>query len=717
MTRSVPGSLLLLTLAGALRLSAAAAPSKKPLTFGAFFHAVDISAVKMAPDGNAVVIGTRRADYAHNRFRSDLWIYRMGSGGRGGELLPLADSGHDSAPQWSPDGRWVAFLSDRAKHGAQLYVVHARGGSPDLLTYAAGGVHSYAWSANSRLLYYAATQPLTKAQKKAHQRKWRDVRRYMRDRRSDNIYRVWLPPATEFSSVPPRHSRVDHFIAHTPWRVAQMLATADGHELIYNTCARRGPIYITGTDGYKKHEIYEVNLAAGNRTRQLTHNQALEGGLRLAPDGRGLFFIANTNIPGVYGDLSGRIFYQPLAGGNPTRLAPGYGGTFRDFALSPGGRVVSTGQSGVEVPIYSVTRQAAQTLTTAPGTYQALSIARHARRMAFVYSTLTSPVEVYLANDYRHPAAARMITHFNDFLAARRLPRGRSVSWRADDGTRIQGMLIFPPGKFNARHLPLFVLIHGGPEDADVNHWEADWYQWASLAASNGWLVFEPNYRGSSGYGDAFMHRIVPHIVSRPGKDILEGVQSLLRAGWADPKHMAVGGYSYGGYMTDWLITQTTEFHAAVTGAGAIENTANWGNDDLNYDDTWYLDGLPWQNEAIYNSEAAIWQMAKVKTPTQIVMGTADQRVSTCEDFLLDRALRAVGVPTEMLMFPGEHHGLGNNPWHGRIKVREELKWLAHYAGPTAMRRRERRQYLREVKARAKQRPAVNNSRRNQRRG
>ncbi len=679
-------------------LAAAPHASAPRLTLQAFFHAVSISAVKMSPNGKAVAIGTRRPDYAHNRFRSDLWIYRIQ--GNGGELMPLAVSGHDFAPQWSPDGRWVAFLSDRAHHGPQLYVIAARGGSPDLVTYAAGGVHAFAWAADSRRLYYASRQPRSKKQKQQHKRIWHDVRRYMRDRRSDNLYEVTVPAPANFSTFPPKHSRVDQFIAHTPWRVEQLLATPDGRDLIYLSCARRGPIFITGTNGYKKHEIYVVRLtAAGHRTRQLTHNQALEGGLHLAPGGRGLYFTTNSDIPGPYGDLSGRIYYQPLSGGNPMRLAPAYGGSFIHVTLSPGGHVIATGQKGVQVPLYQVSRGAATAISSTAGDYQAPSIARHSRRLAFLYSTLNSPIEVYLADDYRHPQAARPITHFNAFLANDRLPRGHAFSWRADDGTRIQGMLVFPPGHYDARHLPLLVLIHGGPEDADVNHWEADWYQWASLAASRGWLVFEPNYRGSSGYGDAFMRRIVPHIVSRPGKDILEGVQALIRAGYVNRKHMAIGGYSYGGYMTDWLITQTAEFRAAVTGAGAIENTANWGNDDLNYDDTWYLAGLPWQNEAIYNSEAAIWQMAKVKTPTQIVMGTADKRVSTCEDFLLDRALRAVGVPTQMLMFPGEHHGLGNNPWHGRIKVREGLKWLAHWAGTASMRRTEKRLYAQEVQA------------------
>ena len=500
--------------------------------------------------------------------------------------------------------------------------------------------------------------------------------------RSDNLYEVQLPTASKFSTVAPKHSFEGTLVAHTPRRVEEMVLSPDGHRLIYLSCERQGPIYITGSDAYKKHQVFTVDLAApGHPIHQLLQEEALARNLRLAPNGQRLYFEAGSNIPGPYGDLSHRIFYEPLSGGLPTRLAPSYAGSFESYALVPAGQVVSAGQYHAEVPLYEVTREGQTQLPSRSGEYQDLSMGRSSQRLAFVYSALTSPSEVYLAADWRHPDKAVAITHFNDSLARLALPRGHSIWWTADDGVRVEGMLIFPPGKYDAKNLPMFVLIHGGPEDADVNHWEADWYQWGSLAASQGWLVFEPNYRGSSGYGDPFMSRIVPHIVSRPGKDILEGVQAVIHAGYADRTHMAIGGYSYGGYMTDWLITQTTEFKAAVTGAGAIENTANWGNDDLSYDDTYYLHGLPWQNEKDYNEQAAIWQMAKVKTPTHIVFGLDDHRVSTCEDYLLDRALRAVGVPTEMLMFPGEHHGLGKDPWHGRIKVREELKWIRKWTG------------------------------------
>ena len=271
-------------------------------------------------------------------------------------------------------------------------------------------------------------------------------------------------------------------------------------------------------------------------------------------------------------------------------------------------------------------------------------MARHATPNLFAAALPEIRLYLFLSGQARRNLSCRHaptnstkptpITSFNKLLTERDLPQGKPYHWKADDGTTVEGMLIYPPGKFEAKHLPMFTLIHGGPADADGNHFEADWYQWAALAATNGWLVFEPNYRGSTGYGDKFLMQIVPVIVSRPGKDILEGVDALVKDGIADPDHLTIGGYSYGGYMTNWLITQTTRFKAAVTGAGAVEHVGNWGNDDTTYDDAYFLGGRPWEAPQRYHDEAAIFQIDKVKTPTHMVAGADDIRVAVLEDYL-----------------------------------------------------------------------------------
>ena len=353
------------------------------------------------------------------------------------------------------------------------------------------------------------------------------------------------------------------------------------------------------------------------------------------------------------------------------------------YAVGAKGAVLFNGRTGTEVQNYIQQNPEARSSNQAglPGTYESIATAMNSPRVAFVYSSIENPTEVYIADSSDKLQAARPITSFNKWFTERDLPKAKPYRWTADDGTSVEGMLMYPPGKFEARSLPMFVFIHGGPADADGNHFEGDWYQWDRLAATQGWLVFEPNYRGSSGYGDKFLSGIVPEIVSRPGKDILEGVDALVKDGIADPNRLAIGGYSYGGYMTNWLITQTTRFKAAVTGAGAVEHVSNWGNDDTTFDDAYFLGGLPWEAQQRYHDEAAIFQIDKVKTPTHMVAGSDDIRVAVGEDYLLDHALHVLGVPSTLLVFPGEGHSLTKNPWHGKIKVREELKWLQKYGG------------------------------------
>jgi dipeptidyl aminopeptidase/acylaminoacyl peptidase len=643
---------------------AAAQTSNPLLTLDEFFNAVDIRSVRISPDGRAVAIETSRADWDANRFRSDLWLYRDEAGGA---LVQLTQSGHDRDPQWSPDGRWIAFLSDRdstekAEKPDQVYVIALRGGEAVPVTRGDEKVHAFAWSADSRQIYFATRKPWSKDQQEAYQKEWKDVVQFREAERGDIISRIQVGTA----NVCP--------VADTPWRVKQLAASPDGKSLAFLTDSRS-----EREETLDAYGIYTVD-AAGGQARQVVRRQAILESMRWAPDSRHIFFsFVNGSVEGNYQDAQPRVYWvdtqdaaAPLA-----RWAAAFPGAITGYTATPEGGLLAAGRLGTEVQVYTAASPSGDFVKQAglPGTYERPSAAAHASRVAFVHSTLQQPAEVYLAErgDLAH---ARPITAFNRLFTERALPEGRPYRWTAGDGVQVEGMLIYPPGKSGARHLPMLTLIHGGPADADGNHFEADWYQWGALAATRGWLVFEPNYRGSVGYGDRFTLGIVPKIVSKPGRDILEGVDALVKDGIADPDRLTVGGYSYGGYMTNWLITQTTRFKAAVTGAGAVEHVANWGNDDTTFDDAYFLGGLPWEAQQNYNDEAAIWQVGKVNTPTHIVGGADDIRVYVGENYLLERALHARGVPVKLLIFPGEGHGLGKNPWHGKIKVREELKWL-----------------------------------------
>jgi dipeptidyl aminopeptidase/acylaminoacyl peptidase len=683
--------------------------AKPKLTLDEFFDSVGFTAVKVSPDGDAVVVATEKADWEQQIFRKDLWLYQIA--GNSGSLSQLTQSGHDSHPQWSPDGQWVAFLSerklasgkggdagdDKEKEIAQLFLISPHGGEAFAITSGEDEVHAFAWSADSKVIYFATRQPWTKQQNDDHKKDWKDVVLFRGDERGDVIFRIRLDdalarhaaiggkelPVTEKDSGATPGAEA---IARMPLRIDQLTTSHDGSRLalVSSSVSQR-------QEKVEDIELYLVNLANPSLEvppTRLTHNHAVELNLEWAPDNRHLFFQINLgSAEAKYEDPQPRLYWVDSGSSEVQRWFADYDGEVVQYTPMPDGSVLCACRMGTEVQIYFQASPKAASVKRDgwAGRYElpasSLSLSPHSPRIAFVHSTIEQPTEVYIADGPDKLSQARPITAFNRLFTERDLPKAKPYRWKSYDGTPVEGMLMYPPGKFETKNLPMFVFIHGGPQDADGNHFEADWYQWDRLAATQGWLVFEPNYRGSTGYGDKFALGIIPEIVSRPGKDILTGVDALVKDGIADPSQLAVGGYSYGGYMTNWLITQTTRFKAAVTGAGAVEHVANWGNDDTTMDDAYFLGGLPWETADRYRSEAAIYQINKVRTPTHMVGGADDIRVSVLEDYLLDRALHELNVPSELLIFPGEGHSLAKNPWHGKIKVREELKWLAKYGG------------------------------------
>jgi dipeptidyl aminopeptidase/acylaminoacyl peptidase len=673
----------------------------KPLiTLDEFMNATEIHDARISPDGSAAVIATVAPDWQQNRFKDELWLWTRSSG----TVSALTHSGHDSSPRWSPDGRYIAFQSDRSvtdgekgeedkdkDETSRIWLISANGGEAFPLYREKLDVHAFAWSPDSSSITFSTTDPLAKDQDDARKAEWKDVIRWREQERGDVLLALPIDVAIKASTKTPephqdakapadrpQYPTGSSVITHSAFEIVEIVPSPQGEQIAFET----GPVSHRLEDPAQS-ELFLVS-AKGAEARQLTHNQGLEDHLSWTPSGRSIDVLiraAGGSIEGPYQDVQGRVYSIDLQSGQATRLGGDFTGSWEELAVTSDGKVIAAGLTGIDQHLYRIEGAKFESIATVAGTYAQLNASHHSAAVLFTHSSVTEPTQVYVAASLAELNGAKPVTALNPVFGERAPVEWRPYRWKSSDGIDVEGVLIYPPGKKDAQHLRMLTLIHGGPAGADGDRFGADWYDWATLAASNGWLVFRPNYRGSTGYGDAFMLGIMPHLVSAPGRDILTGVDALVKDGIADPDHLTIGGYSYGGYMTNWIITQSPRFKAAVTGAGAVEHAANWGNDDLTWDDAWYLSGTPWEKPELYQSEAALFQMNKVTTPTHIVGGNADDRVSYFEQVVLERALSRLNVPHALLVFPGENHPLDKNPWHGYIKVREELKWLAKYGG------------------------------------
>jgi dipeptidyl aminopeptidase/acylaminoacyl peptidase len=679
--------------------------SPKPtITLDEYLNTTEIVGASLAPDASAAVIETETPDWKASIYRHDLWVWTAQAG-----LKPLTHSGTDEQPHWSPDGKWIAFVSDRAPAGSEdgdadaentkcsrIWLISASGGEALPLYREKLDVHTFAWSPDSSAIYLSAKSPLTHDEEDAQKDDWKDVVRWREQYRGDILLKLAVAPAlaraiaVSPANEAPTAAKADaepssklaagaETIAKSNLAISEIAPSPDGKRVAFLT----EPIH-KRIESPADYEVYMVAVNGG-ASRQITHNEAVESNIRWSPDGRWIHFSVNAaagSLEGKYRDVQGRLYRLDPATGKTERLGTSFDGSLDQYTLLPDGRELALGLKGTETQVYLIDGEKANKLPAIPGSYAGLEASQASNAILLRLSTINDPQQVYLAADPLQADRLKKLTSFNPVFGERAQPEWQPYTWKSDDGQMVEGVLMFPPGKKGAKHLRMITLIHGGPADADGNRFGADWYDWATLAADRGWLVFRPNYRGSTGYGDEFMLGIEPHLVSKPGRDILAGIDALVKDGYADPNHLAIGGYSYGGYMTNWLITQTTRFKSAVTGAGAVEHAANWGNDDETWDDAWYLGGRPWENPTLYQDEAALFHFDKVKTPTHLVQGGADIRVSYLEGETMERALESLGIPHTFLVFPGEGHGLDKNPWHGYIKLREELKWLEKYDKP-----------------------------------
>ncbi|UJR16624.1 hypothetical protein I4U23_003524 [Adineta vaga] len=637
--------------------------SKSTLTLDTFSDYTNFRSLSLSPNGEHLLVHTKRPAWNSNSFQNSLWLYQTAERQR----KLLTDQLYESVkPQWSPSGSRVAFLLkyiltqnriDSRQIQQSIYVYSIESETTTIVRIGTDFPLAMAWAENDSALYYA-----TMIFNTTEDPEWKDVQQY-RATPTCIIRRITINNSTSSSPTD---------IVHLPFLIGELLYSSSKRKLFFTSVSS----VLENTDML---QIYSIDLEKRSAPIKLTNDQSMKQNLQFTTDQKRIVFhifsLSTSNT------TQQRLYSLHVDTGLVERWGSDFNGNILKYTTKSNGGIYFLGQLGTNVQIYSQTSPDNTSLCHRgfDGSYQLIASSA-TNSIAFVFTSFSKAQEVYFIHDITQLNTTEAITSENRQYEQIELPQCQVYQWiNGDDQRTIEGLLWYPPGKFQDKNLPLLVLIHGGPNDASSNHFIGSWYTWAPMAASEGWLVFEPNYRGSTGYGDQFLNEIRSRPLSRPGADILFGVDRLIEDGIVDRTKLSIGGYSYGGFLTNWLITQTTRFNAALSGAGAVEQVSYWGMTDLPviFDDI--FGGFPWVTPQTYQTESAIYQLHKIRTPTHIVSGNNDVRVPVSQSRILERGLHYLGVPVQLLLLPYEGHLLDFNPWHAKIKIREELKWLHLY--------------------------------------
>jgi dipeptidyl aminopeptidase/acylaminoacyl peptidase len=629
--------------------------------------------VRVSPNGRHVAFIVKTNDFEKDREDIAIWLADPGRPGSEPVRVTRQPGGYSSL-QWSPDNRLLSFLwTDEATGASQIHVLDpAGGGEPRRLTDPerfGDGIFAYEWLPDgSGVLFLARDEPDEAALAEARRVRelYGDVRRLPGPRPESALYRLRVSPS------PGRAERV----AELPFEIAGGLAVSpDG-----------GWAAISGFDRselLKTSEVLVLPLGPQAVAPRQTRNLAWEEIVVWAgadpivakvgeegPDGR--FVLTEAHLHRL--DSAGRL----------TPAAPDLQGYVLQIVPLADGSVLTTTSVSTRIRVSKVEPSTgrATRLYEHPGWLFALSASRDGGRVAFVASDSRHFPEVYVADGLDSLGKARPLTSFNAARNRGPLPEIEVVSWDNGEGDKVEGVLFWPPGRKGEKGLPLIVDLHGGP--ISVARTEAvalfgAFMSYPALLASRGFLVLNPNYRGSAGRGDTFARAVQERHCSRPATDVITGAESLIARGWADRNRAGIIGYSYGGVVTNCTITRTDLFRAAATGAGSWDNLSRVVGSQRggSWAETFYGGKLPWEAFDLYWEESPVSRANRVRTPTLAIAGDRDG-TAPAQAQALFWSLSAAGTPVELLLFPGEGH-VFRKPSHKLTKVRAEISWLEHH--------------------------------------
>jgi dipeptidyl aminopeptidase/acylaminoacyl peptidase len=631
----------------------------------------------VAPDGSAAAYTENRWGEGKKGRSSDLWV--VATAGGGAQRLTFDGFGGGGVT-WSADAKWLYFLGrDKAGREApprdgttQVWRLPAAGGTPVAMTRAAKGVDAFELSPDGKALYYAVGSEKTDEAWGALLEKYDDLH-----------YGHGVTELTEVRRLDLETWRDDVAFAATRV-ITEMSLSPDGRRLAMITTPDNELIF---REGWSRVDV--LDLASGAVT-ELT-NQAWRDGhkspygwiddLAWAADGRALAFTISydgfaTDI-WVAEERGGGWPLQKIVRPDPWHCDGG-------LAWRGAGRTLCyRGEAMAHVQVLAVENVAGgaqgRTVELTQGDLVAIAFGfdRKGATLVATWETPTDANDIYAVTS---PVKHRRLTRVNPQMDSWKLPQTSHVSWTGADGRTCWGILELPadyvPG---SGPLPAIIELHGGPT-ASTRIGYRLWMYGRGLMPARGYALLSPNYRGSTGYGDAFLEELVGRENDIEVKDIVAGVHWLVDQGYADPKKLGVTGWSNGGYLTNCLITAEPDmFAAASSGAGVLDMVIQWGTEDTPGHVINFVGGLPWQQPEAYRHASPLYALDRVKTPTIIHVGGADPRVPVAHSRALYRALKHyLHVPVQLVEYPGEPHGLTTR--HNRMaKMEWDLAWFDKY--------------------------------------
>jgi len=598
-----------------------AAPSK-PLTPEMTLKRWSIGDLRLSPDGSRVAMVVSEPAKPAGQRRT-IWIYDF----QARTLKPFTGSVKaDTRPRWSPDGRTLAFLSNRDGEN-QIYLIPVDGGEARPLTESKTGISSFDWAPDGRRLALETTVPKTDEEEK-------------KDKDKDDARIVGKPEARTLFQVLDVESKAVQTLVQGAWRISEYVWTPDGGSLI-----------MTATDDPREdvlsEKIYRVGAADGKMTL-LAAPAGPFADLEVSPDGKLLSYLGSRGD----GPDPHDIIIQPLGGGEARNLtARPIDRPIGPYVWEDAGRLFAVVSMGFGNAFFTVTTDGkAERSAWSPALFVG-SYAKGTSGLAFVGESATQAPELWIAAS---SGPADKVSHFNKDWDDVKLLKPEIIRYPSFDKKEIEAALIKPAGLPPATKPPAIILVHGGPTGAWTDRIDA----WGQLLAGHGFVVLSPNVRGSTGYGYDFM--VVNRFDWGGGdfKDVMAAADWLIKSGLADPDRIGIGGWSYGGYMAAWAVTQTTRFKASVSGAPMTDLAFEYGSEapGVNIGDTWAL-GNPYENLPLFTARSPVTFIKRVKTPTLLLCGENDATDPVGQCYQFHRGLRRYGVDSELVVYPREGHG------------------------------------------------------------